>query len=120
MFLVNVNDSVLVKCSSKNIEVGFIAIDETLNDFFSVFFGKRKYGKTTGNENGNAWNLPSVLRTRYAYELLADEDAEKALTCKREFEKAVKKYPHPKEAAAERELMDYAEELFKIRKMQDN
>lgn len=45
MFLVNVNDSVLVKCSSKNIEVGFIAIDETLNDFFSVFFGKRKYGK---------------------------------------------------------------------------
>lgn len=45
MFFVNVNDSVLVKCSSKKFESGFIAIDETLNNFVSVFFGKRKYGK---------------------------------------------------------------------------
>lgn len=54
--------------------------------------------------------FPSVIRTEYAYALLAERDAEKAAALRKKFEKAADSYPYPGEAAAERELVAIAEE----------
>ncbi|MBQ5951280.1 MAG: M50 family metallopeptidase [Lachnospiraceae bacterium] len=52
----------------------------------------------------------SVIRTDYAYALLAERDTEKAASLRKKFEKAADSYPYPGEAAAERELIAIAEE----------
>ena len=52
---------------------------------------------------------PSVLRTRYAYALLCEEDAGKAAKIRAKFEKAAKKYPYPCELEQEYEFMRLAE-----------
>lgn len=59
-------------------------------------------------------NFPSVLRTEYAYALLAEKDNIKASEIKESFEKMSKKYPHPSEIVAEQELMVYAESLSSL------
>ena len=53
-------------------------------------------------------NFPSILRTQYAYALLAEKDEKKAENLKSKFEKIAMSYPHPCEIISERELMDYA------------
>ncbi|MDO5424608.1 MAG: hypothetical protein Q4F41_12860 [Eubacteriales bacterium] len=53
--------------------------------------------------------FPSVIRTEYTYALLYEQDRAKAEKISEKFEKVAKKYPHPNEIRAERELMDYAE-----------
>ncbi len=53
-------------------------------------------------------NFPSILRTEYAYALLAEKDEIKADEIKSKFEKIAMSYPHPSEINSERELMDYA------------
>lgn len=55
--------------------------------------------------------FPTVLRTEYAYALLAQKDGQKAAEWKNLFEKNAKKYPHPSEIESERELMAYAEKI---------
>lgn len=55
-------------------------------------------------------NFPSVLRTEYAYALLAEKDMAKAETIKCRFDKNARTYPHPNEIVGERELMIYAEQ----------
>ncbi|WP_070001013.1 hypothetical protein [Cellulosilyticum sp. I15G10I2] len=55
-------------------------------------------------------NFPSVLRTEYVYALLAEKDEAKVAKIKESFEKITKKYPHPSEIVAERELMAYADD----------
>lgn len=57
--------------------------------------------------------FPSVLRTQYAYALLAEDDAFKARSVAAKFEKYAKTYPYPHEVEAERELMILAEEKRK-------
>lgn len=49
---------------------------------------------------------PSVLRTEYAYALLAEKDEAKAGKFREEFEKIAKKYPYPVEIQTERELLE--------------
>jgi hypothetical protein len=53
---------------------------------------------------------PSVLRTEFAYALLAEGDAEKAEKIEKRFEKCVLTYPYPSEIPGERELMQIARE----------
>lgn len=53
---------------------------------------------------------PSVLRTQYAYALLAEGDSRKAWEYKAQFEKITKTYPYPSDIQSERELMALAEE----------
>ena len=53
--------------------------------------------------------FPSVLRTWYAYALLAERDGEKARKIKDQFEKCAKSYPYPSDIASERELMERVE-----------
>lgn len=50
----------------------------------------------------------SVLRTEYAYALIAENDTEKAGRIKEMFDKAAKSYPYPGDIFTERELMDAA------------
>ena len=50
----------------------------------------------------------SVLRTEYAYALLAEEDPEKAQKVVEVFEKTARTYPNPNEIEIERELMETA------------
>ena len=52
--------------------------------------------------------FPSILRTEYAYELLAKGKEKKAEKIKGKFEKMALKYPYPNDIQSERELMDYA------------
>ncbi len=59
--------------------------------------------------------FPTVLRTEYTYALLSECDALKAEAIKAEYEKCVKKYPHPNEVAAERELMCIADDNYNKR-----
>ena len=53
-------------------------------------------------------NFPSVVRTEYAYALLALKDVAKAQTAKSLFEKIEKTYPYPGDMQSERELMGIA------------
>lgn len=50
-------------------------------------------------------NYPSVIRTQYAYALLAEGDAKKAQSLLTRFEKVAKTYPSPGDIALERELL---------------
>lgn len=52
--------------------------------------------------------FPSVLRTRYAYALLAKKDVAEAAEVEQQFERCAKKYPYPSEVQGERELMQIA------------
>ena len=55
---------------------------------------------------------PSVLRTEYAYALLAQRDTAKADKQKALFEKCAAAYPYPVEIHAEKELMDIARQKY--------
>ena len=57
---------------------------------------------------------PSVLRTEYAYALLAEKDPEKAQTVMKAFEKAARTYPNPNDITIERELMETAREAAAV------
>lgn len=50
-------------------------------------------------------NTPSVIRTEYAYALLAEKDEKKAEELLTRFEKVAKTYPYPREIEGERELL---------------
>lgn len=50
-------------------------------------------------------NTPSVIRTEYAYALLAEKDEKKAEELLAQFEKVAKTYPYPREIEGERELI---------------
>lgn len=54
-------------------------------------------------------NFPSVLRTEYAYALLAEKDTGKAEKIKTAFEKRTQTYPYQSEIESERELMNIVE-----------
>lgn len=56
-------------------------------------------------------NNPSVLRTEYAYALLAEKNAAKAREIEKQFEKSSKSYPYPNEIEAERELLLIVNEI---------
>lgn len=49
--------------------------------------------------------FPSVIRTEYAYSMLAQQDREKAEKALQAFEKAAKTYPYPNDINSERELI---------------
>ena len=53
---------------------------------------------------------PSVLRTEYAYALLAEKDPDKAEGIRAQFEKSAAASPYPGDILSERELMDIAAE----------
>lgn len=53
--------------------------------------------------------FPSVLRTEYAYALLAEKNGDKARKIRDEFEKIAQKYPYPCDIESERELMEAAD-----------
>ena len=57
-------------------------------------------------------NNPSVLRTRYALELLAHDDREAAQCVRESFNKVARTYPTETDIAAERELMALADARF--------
>lgn len=54
-------------------------------------------------------NYPSVLRTQYAYALVAERDRAKVEDYQAKFAKIAKTYPNPVEIEGERELMEFAE-----------
>jgi len=56
-------------------------------------------------------NFPSVLRTHYAYALLAEQDTEKASQIEKQFNHCAVSYPYPSEITGERELMQIARDL---------
>lgn len=58
--------------------------------------------------------FPGILRTGYAYALLAEHNREKAVQIEIQFNKAAKRYPHPCEIEGERELMEYARQKADI------
>lgn len=49
---------------------------------------------------------PSVIRSEYAYALIAEKDEEKAEELLKRFEKVAKTYPYPRDIEGERELID--------------
>ena len=53
--------------------------------------------------------FPSVLRTQYAYALLAERDPAKARRFRAQFERIAKTYPYPADIRSERELMALAD-----------
>ncbi|MEE0858533.1 MAG: M50 family metallopeptidase [Acutalibacteraceae bacterium] len=61
-------------------------------------------------------NNPSVLRIKYAYSLLLEQDENKAQLILKRFEKVAKTYPHNSEIEEERELIEYARKTFEIQK----
>ena len=58
-------------------------------------------------------NYPSVIRTEYAIALIRDNDENKALKIRDEFEKSAKKHPYQSDIITERELMNKSDEIFK-------
>lgn len=50
--------------------------------------------------------FPSVLRTEYAYALMAEKNVAKANQIKEQFEKIARTFPYPGDIEGERELMD--------------
>lgn len=58
-------------------------------------------------------NHPSVIRTEYAYALLAEKDVAKAEKVKAHFEKFAKTYPYSADIESERELIAIADEASK-------
>ena len=69
---------------------------------------ERMYTKGQKKFMKNMKKFPSVLRTQYAYALLAEKDRSKAEKLRQQFEKVGKSYPYPVEWAGEQELMDLA------------
>ncbi|MBR2490721.1 MAG: M50 family metallopeptidase [Ruminiclostridium sp.] len=69
---------------------------------------ERMYTKGQKKFMKNMKKFPSVLRTRYAYALLAQQDRDQAEKIRKQYEKVGKSYPYPVEWAGERELMDLA------------
>lgn len=63
-------------------------------------------------------NYLSVLRTQYAYALLAEDDCEKAGKLKELFEKNLRSYPYEADAQIEKELVEMAEEIWNAGKME--
>ena len=60
-------------------------------------------------------NTPSVIRSEYAYAILAEKDEKKAEELLARFEKVSKTYPYPREIEAERELIELVKrELYEI------
>ena len=57
---------------------------------------------------------PSVLRTEYAYALLAEKDPEKARKVMETFDKTARTYPNPNDIEIERGLMETAREAAAI------
>ncbi|MBQ8518802.1 MAG: hypothetical protein IJ455_04235 [Agathobacter sp.] len=51
-------------------------------------------------------NTPSIIRSEYAYALIAEKDEEKAQNLLKSFEKVAKTYPYPSEIEGERELIE--------------
>ena len=64
--------------------------------------------------------FPSVVRTEYAYALLALKDTAKANAALNLFEKAAKTYPYPSDVQAERELMEIADSVANSTVVQQN
>ena len=64
--------------------------------------------------------FPSVVRTEYAYALLALKDTAKANAALNLFEKAAKTYPYPSDVQAERELMEIADSVANPTVVQQN
>ena len=63
---------------------------------------------------------PSVLRTEYAYSLLAKQDPENAKKILREFEKNARSYPYSGETEAERELIAIVQEKAQPAETEDS
>lgn len=57
-------------------------------------------------------NYPAVIRTEYAYALIAGKDEIKADQIKKRFEKCALSYPYQSDIESERELMEIAAEHF--------
>lgn len=57
--------------------------------------------------------FPSILRTDYVYALLAEHNEGKAQKIKDDFNKMAKHYPYMSDIESERELMDYAEKIWR-------
>lgn len=55
--------------------------------------------------------FPSVVRTEYAYALLALKDMDKANAARELFEKVAKTYPYPSDVQSERELISIADNI---------
>lgn len=64
-------------------------------------------------------NYLSVLRTEYAYALLAKKDEENAKKILRVFEKSARTYPYPGEVEAERELIAIAQNKVVVEEVDD-
>ena len=58
--------------------------------------------------------FPSVLRTEYAYALLAEKDPEKAQKVMETFDQTARTYPNPNEIEIERGLMETAREAAAV------
>lgn len=59
--------------------------------------------------------FPSVVRTEYAYALLALKDTAKANAARELFEKVARTYPYPSDIQSERELVDIADSIANAR-----
>ena len=64
-------------------------------------------------------NYLSILRTEYAYALLAEKDGENAKKILRVFEKSARTYPYPGEVEAERELIAIAQNKVVVEEVDD-
>ncbi|WP_313130913.1 M50 family metallopeptidase [Anaerocolumna sp.] len=60
-------------------------------------------------------NFPSVIRTEFAYALLAEDDDLKAGKIKKRFEKCALSYPYQSDIESERELIQIAEEWIIVK-----
>lgn len=85
-------------------------IGENRSQILAAFLtdGQQKFMKSMKN-------FPSVIRTRYAYALLADRDTAQAEAYRAQFEKVAKSYPCPTDVESERELMALAESIARQR-----
>lgn len=61
-------------------------------------------------------NFPTILRTEYAYALLAEHNEAKAQNIRDRFQEIAKRYPCIQDIESELELFDYAEDCFKKHK----
>lgn len=82
-------------------------IAENNKKYISSMYSKkfRKFIKSMSN-------YPAVMRISYTYELLANENEIAANKILDKFEKVAKTYPHACEIAGERELIEYAKQLY--------
>ena len=85
-------------------------VNNALPSFSSLRMRTDEYKKLMQAMKDN----PAVLRTGYAYVLLAEKNHEKAEEISRQFEKQAEVYPYPQEILSERELMDIAASRAKM------